>query len=690
MSKELLLEIGTEEIPSVYLNPAIGRVEELSKKIFTENRLSYEQIKVFGSPRRLVLLVENLSERQEGVVSKVMGPPKRVSFDDKGAPTQAAIGFAKNQGIKVEDLKIEKTEKGEYLCAIKEDKGETAKKILPEILHKLIFAIHFPKYMRWGDGSVKFVRPVHWILAIYNGGVVKLKLDSVKSSNKSFGHRFLSPKIFTVKDFTSYKKKTKENYIIFNHIERREIILKEAGKLSKKAGGSLYEDSDLLDAVTHLVEYPCPILGEFEKEYLELPKEVLISVMKKHQRYFPIINSDGSLLPNFIAISNNKVKNPAIMKAGYERVLKARFSDARFFYEEDRKKPMNDYTEKLKSVVFQDKLGTYYEKVERVVKLTQYITDKIVPPSKESAERAAFLCKADLVTQMVYEFPDLQGIMGREYARLSGEKHEVANAIYEHYLPRFVGDKLPESHAGAAVSMADKIDTIVGCFGVGLIPSGSEDPYALRRQTLAIANIILGNGYQISISDLIDKGIDASGQKIQRNSGEIKKEVIDFFKSRLKNQLVSEGFSHDVVDAVFSARFDDVLDDVKKVKALSELKTLSYFEPLAIAFKRVANIVKENNYDNPDPALFKEDAERELHDSFINIKSDVEKLVKEKMYLDAMKKIAEIRGLVDKFFDKVMVMVEDKSLRENRLNLLSNISRLYGELADFTKIIITK
>ena len=690
MSKELLLEIGTEEIPSVYLNPAIGRVEELSKKIFTENRLSYEQIKVFGSPRRLVLLVENLSERQEGVVSKVMGPPKRVSFDDKGVPTQAAIGFAKNQGIKVEDLKIEKTEKGEYLCAVKEDKGEAAKKILPEILHKLIFTIHFPKHMRWGDGNIKFVRPVHWILAIYNGDVVKLKLDSVKSSNKSFGHRFLSPKTFAVKDFTSYKKKTKDNYIIFNHIERREIILKEAGKLSKKAGGTLYEDSDLLDAVTHLVEYPCPILGEFEKEYLELPKEILISVMKKHQRYFPIINSDGRLLPYFIAISNNKVKNSAVMKAGYERVLKARFSDARFFYEEDRKKPLNDYIEKLKSVVFQDKLGTYYEKVERVVQITKYITDKIAPASKEITERAAFLCKADLVTQMVYEFPDLQGIMGREYARLSGEKPDVANAIYEHYLPRFVGDKLPESHASAVVSIADKVDTIVGCFGVGLIPSGSEDPYALRRQTLAIVNIILGNSYQLSVLDLIDKGIDAAGQKLERNRGEIKKEVIEFFKSRLKNQLVSEGFSHDVVDAVFSARFDDILDDVKKLKALSELKTLPYFESLAIAFKRVANIIKENKYGIPDPALFKEDAERELYDSFNNIKSDVEKLVKEKRYLDAMKKIADIRGSVDKFFDKVMVMVEDKYLRENRLNLLSNISKLYGELADFTKIIITK
>ena len=690
MLKELLLEIGTEEIPSVYLNPAIGKIEELTKKLFAENRVSHGQIKVFGSPRRLILFVENLSDRQESVVSKVIGPPKRVSFNEKGLPTQAAVGFAKNQGIRVEDLNVEKTEKGEYLCAVKEEKGEATKKILPDILPKLIFSIPFPKHMRWGDGNVKFVRPVHWILCLYNGDVVKFEFDSVKSGNKSFGHRFLSPKTFTVKDFASYGKKTKENYIIFNQEDRRETILKEANKLAKKAGGSLYEDANLLEAVTHLVEYPCPILGEFGKEYLELPKEVLISVMKKHQRYFSIVNSNGSLLPNFIAISNNKVKNPAVMKAGYERVLKARFSDARFFYEEDKKKPLKEYIEKLKSVVFQEKLGTYYEKVERIVKLACYIADKIAPDSKEISERGAFLCKADLVTQMVYEFPDLQGIMGREYARLSGEKQEVADAIYEHYLPRFAGDKLPDSRAGDIVSIADKIDTIIGCFGVGLIPTGSEDPYALRRQTLAIANIILGKSYQISVSDLIDRAMDIAGQKIERGRGEVKNEVIDFFKSRLKNQLVSDGFSYDVVDAVFSARFNDILDAVNKVKALSELKTLEYFSPLAIAFKRAANIIKENKYGSPDPALLKEDAEKELYDSFNSIKSDVEKLVEEKMYLDAMKKIAEIRGSVDKFFDKVMVMVEDKSLRENRLNLLSNISKLYGELADFTKIIIVK
>ena len=690
MLKELLLEIGTEEIPSVYLNPAIGKIEELTKKLFAENRVSHGQIKVFGSPRRLILFVENLSDRQESITSKVIGPPKRVSFNEKGLPTQAAVGFAKNQGIRVEDLNVEKTEKGEYLSAVKEDKGETTKKILPDILPKLIFSIPFPKHMRWGDGNVKFVRPVHWILCLYNGDVVKFEFDSVKSGNKSFGHRFLSPKIFTVKDFASYKKKTKENYIIFNQEDRRETILKEANKLAKKAGGSLYEDANLLEAVTHLVEYPCPILGEFGKEYLELPKEVLISVMKKHQRYFSIVNSNGSLLPNFIAISNNKVKNPAVMKAGYERVLKARFSDARFFYEEDKKKPLKEYIEKLKSVVFQEKLGTYYEKVERIVKLACYLADKIAPDSKEISERGAFLCKADLVTQMVYEFPDLQGIMGREYARLSGEKQEVADAIYEHYLPRFAGDKLPDSRAGDIVSIADKIDTIIGCFGVGLIPTGSEDPYALRRQTLAIANIILGKSYQISVSDLIDRAMDIAGQKIERGRGEVKNEVIDFFKSRLKNQLVSDGFSYDVVDAVFSARFNDILDAVNKVKALSELKTLEYFEPLAIAFKRAANIIKENKYGSPDPALLKEDTEKELYDSFNSIKNDVEKLVKEKRYLDAMKKIAEIRSSVDKFFDKVMVMVEDKSLRENRLNLLSNISKLYGELADFTKIIIVK
>lgn len=690
MPNELLLEIGTEEIPSVYLNPAIDRIEELAKKFLDEKRISYGQINVFGSPRRLVLFVENLSERQESVTSKVIGPPKRVSFDEKGLPTQAAIGFAKNQSIKVEDLKIEKTEKGEYLCVAKEEKGDVTKKILPDILTKLIFSIPFPKHMRWGDGNIKFVRPLRWILCLYNGDIVKFKLDSVKSGNKSFGHRFLSPKVFTVKDFASYKKKTKGNYIIFNQSERKEAILKVANKLAKKAGGSLYEDADLLEAVTYLVEYPCPILCEFEKEYLKLPKEIIISVMKKHQRYFPIVSQDGGLLSRFVAVSNNKVAKPNVVKSGYEKVIRARFSDARFFYEEDRKRHIQDYAEKLKSVVFQDKLGTYEEKVERVVKLASYIADMIYPQAKETAERAAFLCKADLATQMVYEFPDLQGIMGREYALLSGEKPDVANAIYEHYLPKFVGDKLPESHAGDIVSMADKIDTIVGCFGIGLIPTGSEDPYALRRQTLAIANIILEKGYRISIMDLIVPDMEELNKKIELNKEDVKRDVLDFFKSRIKNQLISDGIPYDVVDATFSAGFDYLVDDIKRVKALSEFKRMEYFESLAIAFKRAANIVKGHTCGILNPDLFKEDAERDLYESFNNIKNEVAVLIREKRYLDALKKIAEIRGSVDRFFDEVMVMVDDKILRENRLNLLSEISKIFIQLADFTKIVVAK
>ncbi len=697
MSKELLLEIGTEEIPSVYLNPVFGKIEEISKKFFSEGRVSYSHVKAFGTPRRLVLLIENLSERQEGVVNKVMGPPKKVAFDEKGSPTKAAIGFAKNQGVSVEDLKFEKTEKGEYLCAVKEEKGEETKKILPDILNKLILAIPFPKYMKWGEGSFKFVRPVHWILCLYNGSVVKFSLDNVQSGNKSFGHRFLNPKSFTVKDFASYRKKTKDNFVIFDQSERRDIILKQASELARQAGGNLHEDPNLLDAVTNLIEYPCSILGEFEEEYLKLPKEVLVSVMKKHQRYFPIISSNGSLLSKFIAISNNKVANPDIVKAGYERVIRARFSDARFFYEEDRKRHIQYYTEKLKSVVFEDKLGTYGEKVERVVKLTSYLAEKINPQSKEIAERGALLCKADLVTQMVYEFPELQGIMGREYALLSGEKAEIANVVYEHYLPKFVGDKLPESHAGDIVSIADKIDTIAGCFGIGLIPTGSEDPYALRRQTLAIINIILGKGYEISLSDIVNKAIEVLGRKIENKDA--KEDIIEFFKSRFKNQLISDGIPYDVVDAVFSAKFDYICDDIKRIKALSEIKSLPYFEPLAIVFKRAANlvltsiksgIVKEDSYGMPDPELFKEDAERLLYESFNNIKSDAEALIKEKRYLDALKKITEIRGSVDRFFDEVMIMVDDNALRENRLKLLSGIVGIFSQLADFTKIVITK
>ncbi|OGW05299.1 MAG: glycine--tRNA ligase subunit beta [Nitrospinae bacterium RIFCSPLOWO2_02_FULL_39_110] len=691
MSKELLLEIGTEEIPSLYLLPAVNKVEELAKKLFADNRISYGQLNVFVTPRRLILLVKDLADRQRGVASKVIGPPMKVSFDENGAPTNAAVGFAKNQGTSVKNLKIEKTEKGEYLCVVREEKGKETQMLIPGILTSLIFSIPFPKYMRWGDGEIKFVRPIQWILALYNGRIINLKLgNSIKGSNKSFGHRFLSPKAFTVKDFSSYEKEAKERFIIFNHNERKEMILKQASELAKKEGGTLYEDPVLLDIVSNLVEYPFSVAGDFESKYLELPKEILISVMKKHQRYFPIIGSSGGLLPKFIAVSNNMVNNPVVVKAGYERVLKARFSDAMFFYREDRRRHIQDYTEKLKSVVFQDKLGTYYEKVGRIIKLASYLSDKIDPSSKDIAERAAYLCKADLITQMVYEFPDLQGIMGREYARLSGEKPEVANAIYEHYLPRFAGDKLPESHAGAAVSIADKIDTIIGCFGVGLIPTGSEDPYSLRRQTLAIINIVLGKEYQVSIPELINKALEIMGQKIERDVRDIERDVMDFFKARFKNQLVSEGIPYDTADAILSIKFEDILDAARKVKALTEFKNLVYFEPLVIAFKRTANIIKEENYGIPDPSLFREDTEKELYGSFNNIRKDVEILLIEKRYLEAMKKIAEIRSSVDRFFDKVLVMVDDKPVRENRLRLLSEIAEMFTQIADFTKIVTVR
>jgi glycyl-tRNA synthetase beta chain len=691
MSKELLLEIGTEEIPSLYLLPTVNKVEELAKKLFADNRISYGQLNVFVTPRRLILLVKDLADRQEGVASKVIGPPRKVSFDENGAPTNAAIGFAKNQGSSVKDLKIEKTEKGEYLCVVREEKGKETQKIIPGILTSLIFSIPFPKYMRWGDGEIKFVRPIHWVLALYNGRIINLKLDnSIKGSNKSFGHRFLSPRAFTVKDFSSYEKEAKERFVIFNHNERKEMILKQASELAKKEGGTLYEDPVLLDIVSNLVEYPFSVAGDFESEYLKLPKEILISVMKKHQRYFPIIGSSGGLLPKFIAVSNNMVNNPVVVKAGYERVLKARFSDAMFFYREDRKRHIQDYTEKLKSVVFQDKLGTYYEKVGRITKLASYLSDKIDPSSKGIAERAAYLCKADLVTQMVYEFPDLQGIMGREYAMLSGERQETADAIYEHYLPKSVYDKLPDSNAGAIISIADKIDTIIGCFGVGLIPTGSEDPYSLRRQTLAIINIISGKEYQVSIPELINNTLEVLGQKIERDVRDVERDVMDFFKARFKNQLVSEGIPYDVVDAVLSIKFEDILDTTKKVKALTEFKNLVYFEPLVIAFKRAANIIKEDSYGIPDPSLFREDAEKELYGSFNNVRKDVEILLIEKRYLEAMKKIAEIRSSVDKFFDKVLVMVDEIPIRENRLSLLSKIAEMFTQIADFTKIVTAR
>ena len=508
MSNELLFEIGTEEIPAGFLSKAVVDMEEIIRKALTENRLAFDGIKCLATPRRLVLYVAHLSARQEDQTVEKLGPARKAAFDENGQPTKAAIGLARGQGIDVSRLETMTTEKGEYLGVRKTIAGRNTRELLPDILKEFMMAIPFRKSMRWADSTLRFARPVHWLLALYGGEVVDLKIENIQSGNQSYGHRFMNPAPFNVTGFEDYLTKAGENFVIVDQSERTRLILEEAQKSAAEIGGKLFFTDDLLKTVSFIVEYPVIVRGGFEEEFLKIPKDVLTTTMISHQKYFPVVNNDGKLLPYFIAVSNTRPRDISVVAKGNERVLRARLADASFFFEEDKKVPLEDRVESLKKVVFHTLLGTSHKKVLRFRKLAVKIASKVKPSVKKNVDRAALLAKADLESLMVGEFSELQGIMGREYALIAGEKPEIANAIYEHYLPVVAGGDLPLSDEGAIVGIADKMDTIAGFFGVGMPPTGTADPYALRRQALGVINIILSRRYPLGLNFLIDESLN--------------------------------------------------------------------------------------------------------------------------------------------------------------------------------------
>lgn len=687
MSKELLFEIGTEEIPAAFLTKAIVDIEEIVKKSLSEKRIPYAGIKVLATPRRLCLYIAELDERQEDQTIEKLGPAKKAAFDEKGNPSKAALGFARGQGLEISQLETVTTEKGEYLAARKTINGEPTASLLPEILKKLITSIPFRKTMRWANFELRFPRPIHWILALYGGEIVQLQLEMVQSSNLSYGHRFLAPNSFAVKNFADYLEKTKENFVIVDPAERTKIILEEAEKTAAEAGGKIFYTSDLLETVTFIVEYPVIIRGSFDREFLEVPKEVLTTTMISHQKYFPVMDDSGRLLPYFIAVSNTKARDLSVVARGNERVIRARLADARFFFEEDQKVPLEIRLDALKKVVFHKLLGTSYDKVMRFRQLAAIIAEKVKPEIKETVDRSALLAKADLETQMVGEFSELQGIMGREYALLAHENPVVAQAIYEHYLPIAAGGELPQTDEGAIVGIADKIDSITGFFAVGLPPTGTADPYALRRQALGIINIILDRRYSLPLDFLIDESLKLLGHVLKKPAVEVKKEVQDFFTGRYQNQLITQGYAYDTVEAVLSGGLTDLVVASEKIKALQAFRENPEFEPISIAFKRVDNILKDFRNGSVDPALFVTDVERNLYSAANEIKSQIMNCIGKNDYNSALKEMARLRPPVDAFFDGVMVMDKDEKVKFNRLSLLSQISVTFHEIADFSKIV---
>jgi glycyl-tRNA synthetase beta chain len=684
-TKELFLEIGCEEIPAGFIPRATAEMEAIITKELALARLSFSEIKTLATPRRLVLVVQGIPTVQPDADITATGPSLKAAYDASGKPTKAAEGFARGQGVDVASLQTITTDKGEYLFASKRVTGKPTFELLAEILPALVANIPFKKSMRWGEQEVRFARPIHWIVALFDGTVVPFSFGTLQSGKVSRGHRFMADTAFPVSDFASYLVECERHFVIPDPEKRKEIIRRETHRVAVAAGGHLLPDEDLLEQVAYLVEYPSAVHGTFSPEFLKVPKEVLITSMKSNQRYFSIVDANGGLLPGFITINNTLTEDPSVVVKGNERVLRARLSDARFFFEEDQKIRLDDRVESLKKVVYQQKLGTSFEKMERFRSLAEGLAERLNPAVKPQTSRAAWLCKADLTSGMVGEFPEVQGIMGREYATLEGEPAEVANAIAEHYLPTQAGGELPASDIGAFVSIADKIDTICGCFGVGLIPTGAADPYALRRATIGIIAIILDKDYRLSLNSLIDNSLELLSAKLTRPKEQVATDVLEFFRARFIN-LLGNTFPPDAVEAAIAAGFDDLVDVKSRIAALAEFKTHPDFEPLTVAFKRVGNIIKEGVDAPVDPSLFQDDAEGDLYEAVQAAKSSADAMISAGAWLDALTEIATLRGSVDRFFEKVMVMAEDPAVRTNRLALLTTIARLFGKIADFSKI----
>lgn len=687
----LLLEIGAEEIPAGYIEPALGALAATLSAQMDRARIDHGAIHTYGTPRRLALMVADVAGKQKSVTVETMGPPSKIGFDDSGNPTMAAEKFAEKVGIKVSRLKTKKTEKGVYLYAKKVERGVATATVLKQILPGIILDTPFPKTMRWMDLEIAFARPLHSILALLGDRVLSFAVGNVKSGRYTRGHSFMHPKKIKIKHPDDYLTALRDAGVIVDIAERKAMVQTQVAAEAKASGGTILEDPELVDIVTNLVEYPLATAGSFESEFLEVPREVLITAMREHQKYFAVVDDKGDLMSKFIPVNNTRTRDLALVATGHERVLRARLSDAKFFYNADIQVPVEDRVAKLEGVLFQAKLGSMYAKTERIGRLGDFLAGAVSGGAQLQTDlaRAARQCKSDLVSQVVVEFPKLQGVMGRVYAAVAGENKETASAIEEHYRPTRSGGALPETITGSLLSIADKIDSICGCFSVGLVPTGAADPYALRRQGIGIIQIMRARNFAFSLRELIRFGIEQFGDKVTADADQVTEQIYVFLQRRLARILVDEGFSKDVVAAVASVSVDHIPNVWKRVAALENLKGAANFEPLAVAFKRVANIMKKSGQsagDAVDQALFEDAAEKALYSAVLAVQQEVDTCLENGSFDMALTKIASLRPSVDAFFDEVLVMAEDEKIRGNRLALLGYIASLFGRFADFTKI----
>lgn len=714
--EKLLFEIGTEEIPAKFMPGILKQLKELAAAKMQELRIPFEDITVYGTPRRMAFIACGVAETQADVVVEAKGPSVKIAYVS-GAPSKAAQGFARGQGVDVKDLVV----RDNYVYAVKHLAGQPVVELLPGLLMDILTSLSFPKTMRWADYEFRFVRPIRWMVALFGDQIIPVEICGVKSGKFSMGHRFMQQslkaaaesqgllsaalskvgnKVYSalagvkgaveIPSAGDYKKVMYDNFVMVDQDERRALILQQIKDLAAQNGGEAEINEDLLEEVNYLVEWPTALCGKFEEKFLSLPKECIITPMREHQRYFPVLDEDGNLLNKFITVRNGGSEHLDIVTHGNERVLRARLSDAEFFFNEDRAIKLEDRLEKLKTVSFQEGLGNMYDKSERLVKMAEMLRFAInTPVDEEELRRCALLCKTDLVTGMVIEFTELQGVMGREYALLDGEKPEVATGIFEHYLPRFAGDALPATTIGRIVGIGDKLDNICATFSRGLAPTGSQDPYALRRQALGVINILLDANYHISLAKIIAGTLYLLDIKPEE-TGKLVPQIMEFFKQRLRNLLMEQGIRYDVIDAVFAdKRNDDMVDLAVRCKALAAYVEAGNAEPLVQVSVRVSNLCKKIEKEVAiSGALFKDESENKLHEVVAAVSKEIIPEIVLYDYAAVLKAGEKVIEPVNTFFDNVMVMDEDENVKNNRLAMLEEVRGIVNAVGDLSLLVL--
>ncbi|MDO5713562.1 MAG: glycine--tRNA ligase subunit beta [Tissierellia bacterium] len=687
-----LLEIGVEELPARYVDFGLNQLREKISEGLDEHNIRYGNIRTLATPRRLTIIIEDIAETEKDEKLEIKGPTVKISYDADGNPTKPLLGFMKSQGITEEDLEIKEVKGNEYIFGNIFKKGRSTKEYIQEEIGDLIRKVHFPKNMRWGGKNIRFARPIRWVMSIWNNEVIPFDFEGIPVGNVTRGHRFLGSSTITLSDVDSYEKVLEENYVIVDQVKRKEKIKYESARMAKSLGGEIKDDPDLLDELTYIVEYPTPIVGNIKEEYLNLPPDVITTPMREHLRYIPIYNSTGNLMPYFITIRNGNDEYADIVAEGNEKVLGARLEDAKFFFEEDLKVSLEERVDALKGIIFQEQLGTLKDKTKRIRELVEKVglVLEVAEETVEAVDRAAFLSKSDLTTNMVQEFTELQGEMGEVYALKSGEEKIVAQAIREQYLPAYADDDLPESTTGTILSLSDKLDSITGLFAIGLKPTGSQDPFALRRAAIGIIHMINKHKWDLPLDTILDYSLYIYVQQkgLAFNYTEVKNNILEFFMARIKQMLLDENIPYDIVDAILATKTYDILELFEKSEGvrrwLAEHDTKDFID----GYTRLANLaVKYEDGMKLKDELLKEKDEIDLYHKFNKITLELDQKINQKEFIEALDLFNTLTPLIHNFFDHVMVLTEDVNLRNTRLALLHMIDLKMKRIMDINKLV---